>query len=180
MCCKLPPVPEVEKPENVWCRHCTPGAAKPCTIYPTRPPVCVDFACGWLINDGVFGAEWKPSRSKIVPYMFLSEGNAGTVFHFMVDPGSPNRWREAPYYQTIKQVAVNGLAASGASHFMTFVLLNPKASFLILPTKDFKTYPGEPLMTVNESGVWDVRSFPTAEARNEYAAAMQRDASRRP
>ena len=114
MCCKLPPVPEINKPELVWCKHCKPGKAEGCRIYADRPQVCADFACAWLTDTGL-GDEWKPDRSKIV--IRMTDEGGGITYQYMIDPAYPNRWREEPFYSQIKHVAfagINGLIAGGA------------------------------------------------------------------
>ena len=64
ICCKVMQVDELEKPQGVWCRHCTPGRGG-CSIHATRPAVCRDFFCGWLISSAL-GAEWQPSTCKML------------------------------------------------------------------------------------------------------------------
>lgn len=70
ICCKLPDIPELNKPRDTWCRHTslrdgTPG----CSIYDDRPGVCREFRCAWLDGLGTdrdrpdkLGVMWQPIR----------------------------------------------------------------------------------------------------------------------
>ena len=98
MCCRMPAVPEISKPPDAWCRHCT-GVR--CTIYSDRPKVCADFLCGWLASER-FGPEWKPSVSGIV----ISYVDPEVLF--TVDPERPGRWREPPYFEDLVRFATDG------------------------------------------------------------------------
>jgi hypothetical protein len=59
-CCKFPEIkdPELSKPANVLCRHCT-GTA--CGIYATRPSACRTWNCMWLKVSKLPDA-WRPDR----------------------------------------------------------------------------------------------------------------------
>ena len=63
LCCKLFPVPELNKPAGKWCPHIAQGAG--CGIHETRPLHCREFFCLWM-TDPTMPDEWKPERSKIV------------------------------------------------------------------------------------------------------------------
>ncbi len=49
-CCKTFLVPEVGKNDGNWCQHCIRG--KGCAIYESRPEVCRQFKCFWLLGKG--------------------------------------------------------------------------------------------------------------------------------
>jgi hypothetical protein len=101
MCCKLPEIPWVEnKPRGVWCKHCKPGHG--CGIWETRPQPCVDFHCEW-VRDATLGDEWKPDRARF----YLNFREALGILTVMVDPGSPNSWRQEPYHSTLRHIAGN-------------------------------------------------------------------------
>lgn len=63
MCCKLPAVPEIDKPANTWCKHCAIG--KYCKIYQERPQGCKDFMCLWKVMPD-FPEELKPDKCKVI------------------------------------------------------------------------------------------------------------------
>ncbi len=106
MCCKLLAVRAMEKPVDVWCRHCAQN--KGCGIYETRPQVCRAFLCGYL-TDATLNEDWKPVRSKfvIVP---VYEKNC-VMIH--VDPDFPDAWRREPYHSALWKLARKGAQYRG-------------------------------------------------------------------
>lgn len=62
-CCRIPAIPALGKPKDVWCGHCRPGHGG-CSIYADRPEVCRDFACLWLSGSGPEAL--RPDRSKVM------------------------------------------------------------------------------------------------------------------
>ncbi|MGH6870578.1 MAG: hypothetical protein ACREHE_03645 [Rhizomicrobium sp.] len=106
LCCKVFAIPELDKPGDVLCSHCTLGQG--CTIYGTRPQPCRDFFCGWL-HETSLGPEWKPDFSGLV----LSTDVAGKFMAVHVDADRPDCWRQEPYYSTLRMWARGG-ARSGA------------------------------------------------------------------
>jgi hypothetical protein len=97
LCCKTVAVKEFAKPNGVWCKQAI--RSKGCAIYESRPDSCRQFTCEWLLEKSL-GPDWKPDRSKFV--VFVTADNHLTV---SVDPGFPSAWRQAPYYDRIKQWA---------------------------------------------------------------------------
>jgi hypothetical protein len=127
LCCKVAAVEEVDKPNGVWCAHCVPG--KRCTVYDRRPPSCRSFYCQWMLEKGL-GPEWKPERGKFA--LVRTEG--GRRLTALVDPGFPSAWRRAPYYENLKQWAVE--AARRAPEVYLVDVLNGRRSTVILPDRD--------------------------------------------
>jgi hypothetical protein len=99
LCCKVAAVEEVAKPMGVWCPHCRRGTG--CAIYASRPPSCRTFYCQWMLERGL-GDEWKPERAKFA--LVRTEG--GHRLTALVDPGYPAAWRRSPYYENLRQWAV--------------------------------------------------------------------------
>jgi hypothetical protein len=95
MCCKLLVIPELDKPYNTWCTHCTNHTN--CSIYDTRPQRCRDFYCHFMLSD--LGEEWRPSKSRMV---VTAHPDRMLV---MVDPARPDAWRKAPYTTNIQHWA---------------------------------------------------------------------------
>jgi hypothetical protein len=133
LCCKVFAVPEVDSPRSILCKHCDPG--KGCSIHLSRPPVCREFFCNWLLIE-TLGPEWQPERSKIVlQSVALAGGHQGLSIH--ADPDFPENWRLPPYYSQIK-----AWAAKAAQHTMQtgpiyFVVAEiDLRKFLILPNRD--------------------------------------------
>jgi hypothetical protein len=121
LCCKVFEIPSLQKPAGTWCRHCAPGAG--CAIHETLPQQCREFFCLWM-SDSSMPAEWKPERSKLVLTFFPGNG----FLYVQVDPGSPQAWRKAPYYEGLRAFA-RKLIDKGR-HVVVFV---NDAAFLILP-----------------------------------------------
>lgn len=99
MCCKLPNIDELAKPQLGWCPHCVNHSR--CGIYEQRPTFCRDYYCAYLRNPDL-DERWKPSRSKLL-VSFEADANR-IVIH--VDPGRPDAWRKEPFCSQIRRWAV--------------------------------------------------------------------------
>ena len=121
LCCKVFQLPELEKPAGVWCRHCTQGVG--CGVHPDRPAQCRAFFCLWM-TDATIPADWKPERSKMVLSIFPANG----FIYVQVDPGFPQAWRKAPYYDQLRRWAK--VLVEKGRHIIAFV--NDSAT-LIMP-----------------------------------------------
>ena len=154
MCCKLPSIAVLNKPVDKWCQHCKPGAAAPCTIYADRPQPCIDFECEWLRHPDIPDV-WYPAESKMV----LNIGPASDKFQFMnvaVDPGSPNRWREAPYHALLRHMALVGMQPS---HRVLVRVMSGSRSFIVLPLDDVEIPEGSTGIDVimTRDGNWKLK-----------------------
>jgi hypothetical protein len=76
------------------------------------------------MSDPTMPDEWKPDRSKIVLTYFPGNG----FLYAQVDPGSPQAWRKAPFYDSLRAMA-RKLNEKGR-HVVVFV--NDEAT-LIMP-----------------------------------------------
>jgi len=122
MCCKLPEIPELNKPLDLWCRNAKPGRG--CGIYVDRPETCRAFACEWL-TDLSLPESWKPDRSRF----FVSR--SGGWYIIQVDPGAPLAWKQPQFYPGIKTAAAK-FAENGV-----FVLVRcGLKKFVIFPDRD--------------------------------------------
>jgi hypothetical protein len=112
-------VAELEKPQNVWCRHLVMGSG--CGIYETRPEACRQFYCRWM-KDPTLGPEWKPNKSKMV-LAHLAEHQLSVY----VDSGAAGVWRKQPYLSDLVAMAKTGLKNNAIIKIMeqgrTYVLL---------------------------------------------------------
>lgn len=151
LCCRLLNVPEAGKPEHGWCPHCRPGKGG-CSIYPDRPNVCRTYACHWLIDDVNFNDDWFPQKSRIVPDFHIDDETKNMFLRFHIDPRTPNRWREEPYYSHIKKCTLAGLLGKIVKDQMiqTVVSINGEWT-LIMPTREFKYAPGMVMRTGDTS-----------------------------
>jgi len=63
LCCKIFPLPVLDKPAGAWCRHV--GAAG-CEIHgPRTPDVCRQYDCYWREHEALCES-WRPDRIGIV------------------------------------------------------------------------------------------------------------------
>ena len=97
LCCKVYPVPAVNKPRDKWCQHCKPGQG--CGIWQERPQFCRDFHCLW-VKDERLEPQWKPSNCKFV-MTWVSE----TQLNITCDPGAPMAHRKEPFFTSLKDSA---------------------------------------------------------------------------
>jgi hypothetical protein len=140
LCCKVMPVPEIEKPANEWCKHCRPGNGG-CSIHEIKPAVCAGWYCAWMTQGGI-GERWYPKLSRMV--LSLAPEGTGTVLYVMVDPDYPLRWQEEPYYDDILGLAYHGLYCGGG--YLTKICIGDR-NFAITPK-------GEPVELLEHQGIW--------------------------
>ena len=98
LCCKLLPIAVLDKQANLWCKHCKPGNG--CSIYSTRPRVCRDYRCGWLL--GALNDNWYPTNCHMIVTLPYEWYPACTV---AVDPDHSNIWEQEPYLGDLKRMA---------------------------------------------------------------------------
>jgi hypothetical protein len=150
LCCKLLKVPDLDKEQGVWCKHCAPGAGG-CTVYETRPPVCRDYACMWLTMPQI-GDEWRPLDSGMIMDLGMHFEQNLAILRVHVDESVAGRWREEPYYSQIKKMATIGLYRK-EKHFQT-VVSDAGRKWIILPDRDVDAAkPG--LLVRDENGKLD-------------------------
>jgi Fe-S-cluster containining protein len=151
LCCKVGPVPELDKPAGQWCPHCVPGSG--CAVHPDRPRSCRQFFCAWLFDPNL-GPEWKPEVCRFV----LSAEPDHQALTVMVDPGMPLAWKREPYYARLKQFS------EAAFRQDRKVLVNLKGAItVVLPDREV---PIGALAPGDEIAVW--REGPA------YGAALRR------
>jgi hypothetical protein len=129
LCCKLPSIAELNKPQGQWCSHAKPG--KGCNDYSNRPSPCRGFYCIWTWDERL-GPEWHPSEAKF--YLYL-KANGNVVL--MADPSSPLAWRHPKYYDTLRQASVSLLAKDNSLR----VICGQRSLFL-LPDREIEI-PGQ-------------------------------------
>ena len=105
LCCKVMAIEALGKPQGTWCPNC--AGRGDCAIYEARPAECRTFSCSYLV-DPKLGPAWEPRRSRIV--LVCEAGSNRIVAH--VDPGRPDAWRRAPYYQQLKAWGRQAVAAA--------------------------------------------------------------------
>lgn len=125
LCCKVLGIGALNKPPGSWCGHCKPGKGG-CAIYPTRPSECATFNCLWLTSSQ-FDAAWYPPTAKMVVHL----ENDGNRIAVRVDQAFPNRWREEPYYNHLKN-----WARYGVDHRSQVVVYHGSRVTVVLPNKE--------------------------------------------
>lgn len=121
LCCKLFPVPELDKPAGRWCRHIAQGRG--CGIHQSRPDVCRAFECQWIENPDL-GPEWKPERSKFVLSIYPGTQSLAVT----VDPSFPLNWRQDAFLPSLRRWATQALSEG---HFV--IVFNGINATAILP-----------------------------------------------
>lgn len=103
LCCKLLPVPPLDKPAGQRCKHQRHG--KGCAIYARRPDPCKVWSCRWLAEHATAGMP-RPDRCHYVIDMetdkvVLTPNDGGKeiiidMLQVWLDPAFPDAWDE-PY-----------------------------------------------------------------------------------
>jgi hypothetical protein len=78
----------------------------------------------WLISDQI-PDYWYPKLSKIVINPKLT-GDKGAFVSFVVDPDYPTRWREQPWIDDIKKMALAGIEGRHGTRWTTTVMVKDK------------------------------------------------------
>ena len=106
MCCKVLKISELEKPGNVWCRHCSIGVG--CTIYETRPEPCRVYECLWLKSQRLekpIALELRPDKSRVV----IGTANNGEDVILYLDPDRPGAWEKGRFGKLIADWRARGI-----------------------------------------------------------------------
>jgi hypothetical protein len=157
LCCKLMPVPQLNKGANQRCKHQRTG--KGCMIYASRPWSCRTYACRWLA-DPKASALPRPDRAHYVidvehDKVILEGLTIIAVIQVWLDPAFPNAWDTPELRDYMLMWAERGAA--------TIIRTNAKDGFVVFPP---------PLVTDRE---WHIhrRSQPvTREELNQRVAAV--------
>jgi hypothetical protein len=131
LCCKLVPVPELEKPAGQRCEH---QRSTGCRIYPRRPGSCRFWNCRWLANADAADLS-RPDRAHyvidIMPDYVIArpdDGGADTtipVVQVWVDPAYPDAHRD-PALRAF-------LARRGEEGYAAMIRYSSGAGFLLAP-----------------------------------------------
>lgn len=122
LCCKLLPMPELDKPANCRCRH--QRAAKGCAIYSNRPASCALWNCRWLAEKDCADLP-RPDRAHYVldimpDYVTLVDNESGAARHVPViqvwcDPAWPEAHRAASFRTWLDRQRTCALIRYGSS-----------------------------------------------------------------
>ena len=106
LCCKVPNIPELEKPAGTLCRHCI--VERGCGIHAERPTVCREYFCGYIVNKNL-GPEWKPSACNFL----ITYEAGGSRISIYADTERPDGWRREPFLATFRAWAEVGVRHGG-------------------------------------------------------------------
>lgn len=117
LCCKLIPVPPMNKVAGERCQH---QRSTGCNIYARRPRECAVWHCKWLINDDTAELS-RPDRSHYVidmmPDYVTVRPNDGTgsfkipVVQIWVDPKHRDAHRDPALRRFLARRGADGIAA---------------------------------------------------------------------
>jgi hypothetical protein len=116
MCCSALEIEEFRKPAGPACVHCASGGG--CAIYSTRPRLCRDFECQWLI-DRALPPRLRPDRIGTI----LMEAHDADEYRAVCSPSRPHAWRDPRVFAHLLAVAKTGrtvVAKSGLSSWRIF------------------------------------------------------------
>lgn len=105
-CCKILKISELEKPANIWCRHCKVGEG--CGIYETRPEVCRSYACLWLKTQSLgrpISPGLRPDKSRVV----IGTTNHGEDVVFYVAPDRPDAWNRGDFRKLVAELRASSI-----------------------------------------------------------------------
>jgi len=106
LCCKVFPLPVLDKAENQWCKFLSPSG---CAIHDHgQPEVCRQYACHWLEHEEM-PEGCRPDRIGVVVTEAGSVSVAGDVLPvFVLNQSESGAWR-APQVQAL----MDGMVAGG-------------------------------------------------------------------
>lgn len=168
LCCRLLHVEELRKPAGKWCEFCKPGHGG-CSIYEARPPICRNFYCGWLISSKVSN-DWFPLDC----HMILSLGvfNGIQCVTCTVDPDYADAWKQPPFYQQLKMMALRGLKVDLPEQILLVHIRCHDRVWLLLPDRDAEISHGSYIVKLVGEGRWDIEQFDSNEAAADRVADL--------
>jgi len=134
LCCKLVPVPAIEKPAGKRCRHQRTG--KGCMIYEHRPFDCRSWSCRWLADKPNTEMLSRPDRAHFVVDLVPD------VITQKFDNGDPDRqigvvqiWLDPAFPAVVKSPELRAYMAHMADKFGYPSLLrwNAREAFTVFP-----------------------------------------------
>jgi hypothetical protein len=118
LCCKLLGIPELDKPQDLWCKHCAVGTG--CRIYENRPASCRNFECLWLQSQKEakpLPPALRPDKSKMV--LTFSQDRKDVMGY--CDPSAPHAWKEAAMFRLLDVISRQGqrvMFGNSRDHFV--------------------------------------------------------------
>ena len=106
VCCKVLKIPELDKPGNVWCKHCRIGVG--CGYYENRPEPCRVYECVWLQSQRLakpIAFNLRPDKSRVL----IGTTNQGEELVFYVTPDRPNAWNQGEFRKLVAEFRQRGV-----------------------------------------------------------------------
>jgi uncharacterized protein len=116
MCCKVLVIDHFEKDAGVLCEHCILKGG--CKIYETRPDVCRDYECDWMMERSL-GPQLRPDKVGTI----LMEDPDSEEYQAVTDPSTPMAWRNPLVFKVLVAKAKEGrvvVAKAGARTWRIF------------------------------------------------------------
>jgi hypothetical protein len=116
MCCKVLVIDHFKKDAGVLCEHCTLKGG--CKVYETRPDVCRDYECDWMMERSL-GPQLRPDKVGTI----LMEDADSDEYQAVVDPSTPMAWRNPLVFKVLLSKAKEGrvvVAKAGAKTWRIF------------------------------------------------------------
>lgn len=118
-CCKLMPVPTINKPAGQRCQHQRYG--KGCTIYANRPFACRTWSCAWLSDPTTSGMP-RPDRAHYVidvtwDHITMRDEQTGALQHVpvvqvWVDPAFRSAYKSPELREFMAEMGIRHGAAT--------------------------------------------------------------------
>jgi hypothetical protein len=99
LCCSAPGIKELHKEPGDRCLHLSGDAGRSCSIYRSRPKVCIDFHCLWRITERVLPGWLRPADCGFL-LAFNRVDQWPSVVTVHVDAQRPDAWRN-PWAMTV-------------------------------------------------------------------------------
>lgn len=116
MCCTALEIPEFNKPAGPACPNCM--ASGGCAIYASRPQLCRDFQCLWIVQREL-SPGMRPDR---IGTLFMEDDDTNE-YRAVCAPERPLAWRNPRVFAHLVAVAKSGrtvVAKAGLNSWRIF------------------------------------------------------------
>jgi hypothetical protein len=138
LCCIAPGISEMGKPPGERCSNLCGAPGSSCSIYTSRPKVCIDFYCLWRVTEAILPDWLRPADCGFMLGFNRTDEWPG-VITVHPDPARPLAWKN-PWAMTVFATLAekwNCLVAIGQSPGTTHIFC-PNGIVI-----DLATYPPE-------------------------------------
>jgi hypothetical protein len=92
LCCTAPGIAQLRKPPGEPCVHLSGEPGRSCSIYASRPKICIDFHCLWRVTETVLPDWLRPADCGfMIAFNRLDEFPGVVTVH--PDPARPLAWK---------------------------------------------------------------------------------------